>query len=223
MLLAAAPPVTDAPKDLDSQVVLQRYALALAAVAQPDVVVFNYAISQAGPNDIDERHTLYRRGLDVRDETLASDGVTLTRKVVRFERREDPYAIARVAPRTADYELLFLGTVKDGRHRDYVYQATPLIHASAAYVDRLTVDGITFLPRALHFHTAAGDATGTGEVDYARASKYWVPTLATAQANVGGKPARERITWSDYRFPVSLPASAFVPPKPLPHMTLPPI
>ena len=34
-----------------------------------------------------------------------------------------------------------------------------------------------------------------------------------------GKPARELITWSDYRFPASLPPSTFQPPEPLPHAT----
>ncbi len=223
LLLGAAPQLGAAPKQLDSQVVLQRYALALDAVVQPKVVIFSYAVSQAGATNIEQRHIVYRSGLSVRDEIVAVDGASLARKEVRFGRREDRYAVARIAPRTADYQMLFLGIVKDGKHEDYVYEATPLIHPSGAWVDRLTIDGVRFLPRSVHFHTAAGESSGTGDVEYAPASKYWMPVLATAQATVAGKPARERIVWSDYRFPASLPASAFQAPKPLPTMTLPPI
>jgi hypothetical protein len=50
-----------------------------------------------------------------------------------------------------------------------------------------------------------------------------MPVVAAATAQVGGKPARERITWSDYRFPQSLPPSTFQPPQPLPQATLPTI
>jgi hypothetical protein len=39
---------------------------------------------------------------------------------------------------------------------------------------------------------------------------------ADAQARVNGKPAREHIAWSDYRFPQSLPPSTFAQPEPLP-------
>jgi hypothetical protein len=210
-------------RELDSQVVLQRYALALDDVAQPKAVVFRYTVSQAGPANLEQRHIVYRSGLDVRDETLAVDGVALAQKSVRFSQYEDRYAVARMAPRSAGYQLLFLQAVKDGRHLDYVYEATPLIRTSAAWIDRVTIDGVKFLPRVLHFHTSGADAQGTGEVEYAGVGKYWVPLIATAEASVNGKPARERIVFSDYRFPDGMPRSTFQSPKPLPAMTLPPI
>jgi hypothetical protein len=67
----------------------------------------------------------------------------------------------------------------------------------------------------VRFRTASADATGEGEVVYAPFGRYWMPVLATISANVKGKPARERITWGDYRFPEALPPSTFVPPRPL--------
>jgi hypothetical protein len=206
---------------VDSQYVLQRYARALDLATTPKVVIYSYTISQVGPSNIEQRHRIYRSGLDVRDETLSVDGIPLSRKIVRFSRREDRYTVERFAPRTSAYELLFLGTAKDGRHLDYLYEATPLSRSSGAWIDRLTIDGANFLPRAVHFHSSGLDVDGSGEIEFGSFGKYWMPVMATAQARVRGKPARERISWSDYRFPQSLPPSTFEPPEPLPRPTPP--
>jgi hypothetical protein len=210
------------PGQLDSQYVLQRYALAIDTVPVPKAVIFTYTVSQAGPSNLEQRHVIYRSGSDVRDETLAVDGVS--RKGVRFSRRDDRYAIATMAPRTAAYQLLFEKAVRDGRHVDYLYEATPLIRgASGATIDRVAIDGTTFLPRVLYFTTSGPNANGTGRIEYAAFGRYWMPVAADVNATVAGKPARERIVWSDYRFPESLPPSTFQSPKPLPIATLPPI
>jgi hypothetical protein len=209
---------------LDSQYVLQRYAVAVEAVTSPKVVVYSYTVSQVGASNIEQHHRIYRSGLDVRDDTLTIDGITLLSKVVRFSRHEDRYAVGRFAPNANAYELLFLGTVKDGRHFDYVYEATPLNRASSgASIDRLTIDGTNFLPRVVHFASNGVGIAGSGEVEFGPFGKYWMPEVADATARVGGKPARERIVWSDYRFPQSLPPSTFQAPRPLPHTTLPTI
>ena len=212
------------PLQLDSEYVLQRYTLAIDAAPIPKTVIFTYVVSQAGPTNVEQRHVLYRSGADVRDETLSVDGVALPRKIVRFSHRDDPYALSRLAPRPLAYQLLFLRTVKDVHHLDYLYEATPLLHPGAgATVNRVSIDGLKFLPRVVYFTSKGPQATGTGRVEYAAFGKYWMPVLAEVNAQVDGKPARERISWGDYRFPESLPASTFVPPKPLPHATLPPI
>lgn len=214
--VALPSPGLRAETQLDSQYVLQRYALAIDAAPAPKYVVFTYAVSQLGPSNLEQRHTIYRSGNDVRDETLAVDGLALTRKVVRIARREDRYAVGRLAPRTVAYQMLFLRTVKDGTHVDYVYDVTPLLRQSGTSVDRMTIDGLRFLPRAIHFHTQGAGAHGTGEVQYAAFGPYWMPVVASVDASVGGKPARERITWGDYRFPEDLPPSTFQAPRPLP-------
>jgi hypothetical protein len=194
---------------LDSQYVLQRYALAIANVEPPKVVVYSYTVSQAGPSNIEQHHRIYRSGTAVRDETLSVDGIPLSRKIVRIAYRADRYSVERFAPRTDAYELLFLGTAKDGRHLDYVYEATPLNRSSPTWIDRVAIDGVKFLPRAVHFHSSGSDAAGTGEIEFASFGRYWMPVIADAQARVKGKIARERIVWSDYRFPESLPSSTF--------------
>jgi hypothetical protein len=212
-LLGAGAPATSA---LDSQYVLQRYALAIDAVPVPKNVVFTYTVSQLGPSNIEQRHTIYRSGPEVRDETLAVDGVALARKIVRFSRRDDRYAVARLAPRAVAYQILFLRSSKEGLRYDYMFEVTPLLRQSGASTDRMTIDGSRFLPRVLHFQTSGSDAKGTGEVVYAPFGQYWMPVLATVDASVNGKPARERITWGDYRFPEAFPPSTFQLPKPLP-------
>jgi len=211
------------PEQLDSQYVLQRYAVAIETVAVPKATIFTYTVSQAGPGNIDQRHVIYRSGTHVRDETLAVDGVALAHKIVRFSERDDRYDVTRLAPRTTAYELLFLRTLKDGRHVDYEYDASPLVRVADATVERVTIDGLKYLPRDVRFTTSASDARGSAHVSYAQFGKYWMPVLAEITAVVDGKPARERIVWSDYRFPESLPPSTFEPPRPLPHPSLPPI
>jgi hypothetical protein len=217
-LIAAAgartPNAAGAP--LDSQYVLQRYAIAIQGVTVPKNVVFTYSVSQAGPSNIEQRHQIYRSGPNVRDELLAVDGLALSRKRVTFARRENRYSVDRLAPRTDAAQVLFLESTRTGHRYDYTYAVTPLERQSGVYVDRMTIDGTTFLPRRLHFHTASGEARGTGEVVYAPFGKFWLPVLASIDATVGTHPARERITWADYRFPETLPPSTFQAPKPLP-------
>jgi hypothetical protein len=211
------------PVELDSQYVLQRYAVALSKVTVPKVVVFSYTVSQVGPSNIEQHHRIYRNGMDVRDETLSVDGIPLRRKIVRFSHREDRYAVSRFAPRTDAYQMLFLGTTHDGHHLDYVYEVTPLGGSTGTRFDRVTIDGVNFLPRAVHFYSIGLDARGSGNVEFGSFGKYWMPVVAAAQADVKGKPARELITWSDYRFPASLPPETFQPPEPLPRARIPPV
>ena len=211
------------PRAFDSQYVLQRYALALVALKTPKVVIYSYTVSQVGPSNIEQHHRIYRNDLDVRDETLSVDGIPLSRKIVRFSRREDRYTVERFAPRTDAYELLFLGTARDGRHLDYIYEATPLSRAGGAWIDRLTIDGVNFLPRRVHFHSSGPDGDGSGEIEFGSFGRYWMPVVAVAQAHVKGKPARERISWGDYRFPENLPPSTFQAPEPLPQASPPPM
>jgi hypothetical protein len=208
---------------LDSQFVLQRYELAMGDLVTPRVMIFTYDVSQLGASDIEQRHVIYRSGLNVRDETIAVDGIPIKPKIVSFARREDHYAVSRLAPHSTSYAILFVKTVRDGAHLDYRYELTPLAPASGFVVTGLVIDGLSFLPREIDFSTASNTAHGHGTLVYGKADKYWMPLYVSAEASVDGKPARERIMWGDYRFPPALPASTFIPPKPLPHATLPPI
>jgi hypothetical protein len=207
---------------LDSQLVLQRYGLALDALAAPKAVIFTYTVSQAGPASIEQRHRIYRSGDEVRDEVLVVDGVALKTKITRISIRQDHYALARVAPRENTYGFIFVRSERHGGRIDYIYDALPYFRATTGFiVKHLTIDGKTFLPRAIAFETSTTTARGEGELVYAPIGQYWMPVLASVSADLAGKPARERIVWSEYRFPASLPASTFISPKPLPHVTHP--
>lgn len=209
------------PAPLDSQVVLERYASALANVVEPKATIFTYSVSQAGPTDIEQRHRIYRSGIDVRDETLDVNGVPLRHKIVRIGQRPDVYSVRALAPHADNYELLFLDAIRDGAHLDYVYEAVPLSRTTAGFtVDRLTVDGRTFLPRAIDFHSGGLSASGTGRIEFGAFGPYWMPIAASVSAIVDGSPARERIVFADYRFPGALPRSTFLGPKTL---SLPPL
>ncbi len=220
-ITGAAPRATP---PFDSQIVLERYELEMGDLVSPRAMIFSYTVSQAGPTDIEQRHRIYREGLDVRDETIAVDGQTLSRKIVRVGQREDRYVLARIAPRVSTYGFVFVRTIRDATHVDYVYEATPLAAAASGFIiRRVTIDGERFLPRTIVFTTSGPTAQGKGQIDYAPSGKYWVPQTVSVDAQINGKPARERITWSDYSFPPHLPPSTFIGPKPLPHATLPPI
>jgi hypothetical protein len=197
---------------LDSQLVLDRYSAALANAAVPKAVIFSYSVSQAGPTDLEQRHRVYRSGIDVRDEIVAVNGLPLKRHIVHVLRRTDPYAISALAPRTQEYELLFVRARRDGTRFDYVYRALPLRASVAGFViDRVVIDGRSYLPSAIDFHTSNGSgSSGTGTVDFSRFGAYWMPTLATVSAVIAGTVARERIVFSDYDFPPALPRSTFL-------------
>jgi len=210
-----------APSQLDSEVVLQRYALAIGRLTAPKAVVYSYTVSQVGATNIEQSHRIYRSGMAVRDETISIDGIALHRKIVRFSNHEERYSVTRFAPQRESYELLFLGTARDGRHFDYVYETTPLVRTAPTWIDRLTIDGVAFLPRSVHFRSRGSEAEGSGTIAFAPFGRYWLPVAAIAQARVKGKPAREVIIWSDYRFPAALPPSTFAAPQPL-HSATPP-
>lgn len=216
---AAAP---TPPAELDSQLVLNRYAAALASCTPVKTVAFTYSVSQAGAHNIEQTHRIFRSGTRQRDETIAVEGDPVKMKMVRIASKSDRYAIANVAPRLSAYGFLFLGTHHDGRHLDYAYAAEPL-GQPAFHVTELTVDGATYLPALIRFTMTARSLRAKGALSYQKIGTHCVPLEATVSAVLNGKPTRERILWSAYSFPASLPPSTFYQPKPLAVPTLPPL
>ncbi len=207
LLLGAAPKVV--VKQIDSQVVSIRYFAHIATVVAPKAVIFQYAVSQSGTNSIEQTHRIYRAAGKQRDETLAVDGVALKPVQIRFSHYHDRYAITALAPRAALYTFLLLRARRVAHHFEYTYSAIPLVRISSFTVTSFTIDGSSYLPSAIHFHSSNASATGVGAVMYAKSGAYWMPTQAVVNARIGRKPARERIAWSQYRFPTSMPKSTF--------------
>ena len=219
LLLALA----GAPKRQDSQVVLDEYVRAMGSLAMPTASICNYSISQAGPVQIEQQHLLYRQGDLVRDTLLSSQGIPLRTKSILIAHRADRYAIDRLAPTLHDYEVLFLSAHKVGANFDYRYQATALAPASRFSITGFTIASGRFLPSAIAFTSSGDGADGHGAILYHAAGRYWVPYEVYVTGSIHGKPANERITWSNCRFPRSLPETTFRVPRPLPSATLPPI
>jgi hypothetical protein len=207
------------PKVLDSQLVLQRYEARLTATKDPQTLIFQYVVSQAGPQDIDQTHRVYRSGSLVRDETLVVDGVK--QKMTRIARYRNRYTLHDLAPRSAQYVFLFVRPIASSGRYDYLYRAVPLGAPSAFTVRTLTIDGKTFLPREIRFHSAGAVARGDGTLAFTTAGKYWVPLSIAVQGTVNGRAARERIVFSGYQFPPALPQSTFQAPRALPAAVLP--
>ncbi|HEV2262173.1 MAG TPA: hypothetical protein VGR69_07815 [Candidatus Rubrimentiphilum sp.] len=199
--------------------VLLRYATQLERAKEPQTLVFTYIVSQLGPQDIDQTHRIYRSGNLVRDETLIVDGTPLrSTKIARYRNR---YTLRNIAPHTGAYRFSFLGAIKNGKQLDYVYRAIPLGAPTAFAVQRITIDGRKFLPREIRFHTIGVAARGFGTMTFVAAGKYWVPSSVAVQGTVNGRIARERILFSGYQFPPTLPRSIFTAPRPLPLPVLP--
>ncbi len=217
--LIAAAALAGAP--LDSQAVLEHYASRLLTTEAPKTVVFTYSVSQAGPQSIEQSHRIYRSGDLVRDETLQVDGQSLKTKITRIARYRNRYTIETLAPRMTEYAFLFLRSVRNGGSYSYVYNAVPLGATGSFIVQGMTIDGRTFLPSEIRFATHSGKIKGNGSISFGKSGKYWVPTTAAVQATIAGKPARERITFTSYQFPRSLPKSTFQSPRPLPTPALP--
>jgi hypothetical protein len=120
------------------------------------------------------------------------------------------YDIGEIAPRVSDYTFTYAGTSMVGNNH-YAYQFKTEAHQATGFaVDSITIDGLTFLPSALHFRIAGDAAHGSGELLYAKADRYWLVRQASVSAHVpNGGIAHETIVWSRYEFPPELPPSTF--------------
>jgi hypothetical protein len=74
-------------------------------------------------------------------------------------------------------------------------------------VTQVTIDGIDFVPTSIAFATR--EHAGTGTVTFARFDRYWLPVEASARATYGTTATAEHLTFANYRFPATLPASTF--------------
>ena len=193
---------------LSPAAVLAKYTAALAALHEPRVFAVGYALEQSGARTLDQNHQVFRAGGDERDEIVAVNGTHATQPEIRiFHGRKYRYTVAALAPRVGVYTFKFIGTHRDGHHDDYVFVTAQTAPSAAYVVHAVTIDGDTFLPGSIAFSTAAGRSHGT--VSFAKQDHWWVASSATATAHTRAGDADERITFSGWRFPTSLPPSTF--------------
>jgi hypothetical protein len=198
--------------------VVARYEAAVAALKEPRTFTVEFTLEQTGTRTLEQTHRIFRVGGDERDETIEVNGTRATSPEVRiFRGRPYRYAVARLAPSSAQYVFEYAGPHKNGRHIDYVFRLLPRAPLARFRFTEVSIDGITFLPSAVAF--ASGPAV-SGGVTFAKSDRYWVATGANASAQLGGGIAHERLTFSNWRFPKTLPKSTFAVARPLP--TIPP-
>jgi len=201
-----------------------RYLAAVAKLKRAKTVSFEYALAQLGLHTMEQTHRVYRSGSNERDETLVIDGVRLKSPAVRIITGRNPhYDIAVVAPRPEAYRFIPVAAPK-APNGQYTYVFKLATRAPRAFaVTAIELDGRTFLPSLVKFTTSANGARGTGMLRYSGVAGYWVVREAVISATLqNGKPARERITWSRYRFPAALPRDTFRVPRPQVSATLVP-
>ncbi len=194
---------------LDPATVLAEYADALVLLKRPPALSFEFSIEQLGLRNIEQTHRVYRSGSKERDETLSVDGYALKNPSVRIFNRGYRYDIATLAPKPQAYDFSFASAQRVGSHYAYSFETKPRGPASFA-VTGVTIDGLSFLPLVVRFHASGGNARASGMVRYVGAQGYWVVSEAIADARLAdGKLAHEKMVWSKYRFPESLPSSTF--------------
>ena len=199
---------------LSPDAVIARYEKAMAAVSEPRAFVVEYTVLQSGTRNIEQTHRVFRSGGLERDETIAVNGTSTTRPLVRiFRNRPFRYYVTRLAPRASGYEFTFAGKRHAGHHDDYVFHATPKGAVRAYTVTDVTIDGVTFLPTEVDFATNVHDGHGT--INFAKSSTYWVAYGATASASEPAGSSFERLSFAHWHFVKSLPASTFAAPRPL--------
>ncbi|GAC1416377.1 MAG: hypothetical protein NVSMB5_06560 [Candidatus Velthaea sp.] len=210
---ATAPPAPAAPVPLPPDAVLARYTIALRALREPRAISFEYRLEQTGGRRLAQTHRIFRTATDERDETLSVDGKRLVPPTVRIYRgKRNRYSVAALAPRVTAYAFAYVGPHRDGRHIDYVFRLTPKKPAPFA-ITEITIDGVRFLPQMVSFRTTMHG--GSGSVRFGGNEHWWLPLAASARATLGAEVSAERLTFSAYRFPVSLPSSTFALPRPL--------
>lgn len=217
LTLCGASPAAPLARPLESSEVLVRYAQALAEISRPSAVEFEYTVEQLGARTLQQTHRVYRSGQSERDEIVAADGQTLSRPTVRILlNRKYPYDVRSIAPQTATYTFIYTGTLLEGNdHFLYLYKTEPKGLEANFVVDELDIDGISFLPAIIHFRIAGDAAHGSGRLAYGRFERYWLVHEANVTVHLPkGALANERIVWSKYQFPPSLPAETFKEPRP---------
>jgi hypothetical protein len=219
---AAAVAVTPTPQPTPTpapEVVVAKYAAAIKTVKEPRVFSVEYTIEQTGTRALQQTHRIYRSGTNERDETIAVNGTRPAAPLVRIFRRAYRYTVAALAPKPSAYDFSYAGPHKSGKHVDYVFDLMPKRGSPAFAFTQVTIDGVTFLPSSIAFATS--QHAGRGEVRFAKSDRWWVARSAVAQAKVARGVAKERLTFTRWRFPATLPRSTFAAPRPLPTSRAP--
>jgi len=196
---------------------LEAYRSALAQLAPPGAVVFEYAETRTGPTrTILEQHRVYRSadGRE-RNETIAADGAAVVPAIVRFSTQATwPYDVRQFAVDDADYTTQPLGTaVLDGK-RVLAYSTVRVTTGDFA-ITALYLDPLRHLPVRESFDAQGGGCKGSGTIAFGPVAGHWMPTAVSTTCTVTatGAAFRESIRFSGFSFPQQIPADIFGAPQ----------
>lgn len=231
VLVASVPAYAAAPPT--HQQALEQYRAAMGRLRVPANFVFDYVITRVSPKRVvTEKHRVYRNDAgDERNETSARNGANIVPAFVRiFHRPTWPYGVERFLVTPDAYDARYEGMATVNGRLAFAYALTP--KASADFgVNAIFIDLQRRLPLREMFTVAGGGCAGRGWIDFAPTGGHWMVSAVTAMctppsadqssapqtqspADMSRPPQssaqyRESIHFSNYRFPVSIPADVF--------------
>ena len=213
LLLIAAIAVLAAAPDT----IFDSYRTALLARKSPANMEFEYTVTRSGPNRIvTEQHRVYwtATGLE-RNDTIEINGTPVVPAISHMLHRATwPYDIGQFAVSTDEYDLTPAGLATVAGRKAYVFVVARSAPANFM-VKSLSIDAKTRMPLRETFSVAGTDCQGSGLIDFAPTSGYWLPSFVsvvctgTPSADEPARVFKESIRFSGYRFPTALPPDIF--------------
>jgi hypothetical protein len=205
-LLAAAP-----------ETIFGSYRSALLARKTPVNMEFEYTVTRSGPNRIvTERHRVYWTATGVeRNDTLEVNGTPVVPAISRMLHRATwPYDVGQFAVSTDEYDVVPAGVAIVTGRKAYVFGVTRSAPADFM-LKALYVDVKSRLPLRQTFSVAGAGCQGSGSIDFAPTSGYWLPNFvsvvctAPQQGETPPDVFKESIRFSGYTFPAAIPPDVF--------------
>ncbi len=206
VMLAAAP-----------ETIFGSYRTALLARTTPANMEFQYTVTRSGPNRIlTEQHRVYwtATGLE-RNDTIEINGTPVVPAISHMLHRATwPYDVGQFAVSTDEYDITPAGVAIVTGRKAYLFMAARSAPADFM-VKSLYIDAKTRMPLREMFSVTGGDCQGSGVIDFAPTSGYWLPSfvsvVCTGAASADGTTPvfKEAIRFSGYRFPTAIPPDVF--------------
>jgi len=197
---------------------LDKYRSLMAVFQKPPNMIFTYTQSHGGASRIvTGTHRVYRdtSGFQ-RNETLEVNGSSLhPPRVQTFFRSVWPYHADQFAVDADAYGASFVGVATINRRRSYVY-AVKRFYPARFEITELALDPGSGLPLRERYAVTSAGCSARGEIDFAAAGPYWLPTFVSAQCYSADPKNtvlyKDTIRFSEYLFPAAIPKDVLHPP-----------
>jgi len=197
---------------------LDKYRTLMAAFQKPPNMIFTYAESHGGASRIvTGTHRVYRDASGFqRNETLEVNGASLhPPRMQTFYRSIWPYHADQFAVDADAYGASFVGIATVNRRRSYVY-SVKRFYPARFEITELALDPGSGLPLRERYAVTSAGCNARGEIDFAAAGAYWLPTFVSAQCYSADPKNtvlyKDTIRFSDYLFPAAIPKDVMHPP-----------